>query len=346
MPPQEVEVAPGRILIKASEGVDLVGGFAALLPHSPQMAALNSEAEAFEARPLFPQYRREAMLVLEDRALRGLAAPSLELRAKMADLGRWIEISVDPAMDPVELARRYAALEEVELAEPDYLMRLVEGDAAADVSDSAPAGGQGYPEPLAPQWVPNDPDLGLQWGLDFIDAPEAWFLERGSPAQVIAIIDTGVDLDHPDLASKIWVNADELPGDGNGDGCPGVCAADDDGDGLIDEDGEGRQPGDPGYDPSYAADDDENGYIDDFNGWDWISFGEGFEDNDPQDDNGHGTHCAGIAAAATTDNGVGGAGACPDCTRDAAQGVSVVGHRGLFSDIAKAVDYAGATERR
>ena len=134
MPPQEVEVAPGRILIKAREGVDLVGGFAALLPHSPQMAALNSEAEAFEARPLFPQYRREAMLMLEDRALRGLAAPSLELRAKMADLGRWIEITVDPAMDPIELARRYAALEEVEQAEPDYLMRLVEGDATAEVS--------------------------------------------------------------------------------------------------------------------------------------------------------------------------------------------------------------------
>ena len=335
MPKQDIEVVPGRILIKAREGVALVGGFGTLLPHSPQMATLNSEAKAFEARPLFPHYGREAMLVLEDRALRGLAAPSVELRTKMADLGRWLEVSVDPNLDPVELAERYAALEEIEQAEPDYLMRLVEGDAAAVDTESGSTLG---PEPRAPQWVPNDPDLGLQWGLDYIDAPEAWFLETGSPAQVIAIIDTGVDLDHPDLASKIWVNADELPGDGNGDGCPGVCAGDDDGDGLIDEDGEGRQPGDPGYDPTFAADDDENGYIDDFNGWDWISFGEGFEDNEPQDDNGHGTHCAGIAAAAT-DNGVGGAGACPDCTVMPLKAFQSSG-TGAFSDIAKAVEYA------
>ena len=341
MPKQDIEVVPGRILIKAREGVALVGGFGTLLPHSPQMATLNSEAKAFEARPLFPHYGREALLVLEDRAFRGLAAPSVELRTKMADLGRWLEVSVDPNLDPVELAERYAALEEIEQAEPDYLMRLVEGDAAAVDTESGSTLG---PEPRAPQWVPNDPDLGLQWGLDYIDAPEAWFLETGSPAQVIAIIDTGVDLDHPDLASKIWVNADELPGDGNGDGCPGVCAGDDDGDGLIDEDGEGRQPGDPGYDPTFAADDDENGYIDDFNGWDWISFGEGFEDNEPQDDNGHGTHCAGIAAAAT-DNGVGGAGACPDCTVMPLKAFQSSGVA-AFSDIAKAIEYAwrnGAT---
>ena len=344
MPKQDIEVVPGRILIKARAGVDLVGGFEALLPHSPQMAALNSEAKAFEARPLFPHYGREAMIVLEDRAFRGLAASSVELRTKMAELGRWLEVSVDPNLDPVELAKRYAALEEIEQAEPDYLFRLVEDEAGEDQFKPNGAGPYGLPVTRAPQWVPNDPDLGLQWGLDFIDAPEAWFLERGSPSQVIAIIDTGVDLDHPDLASKIWVNADELPGDGNGDNCPGVCAVDDDGDGLVDEDGEGRQPGDPGYDPTFADDDDENGYIDDFSGWDWISNGEGFEDNDPQDDNGHGTHCAGIAAAAT-DNGVGGAGACPDCTVMPLKAFQSSG-TGAFSDIAKAIEYAwrnGAT---
>ena len=338
MPAQEVEVVPGRILIKARASVDLVGGFGTLVAHSSQMAALNSEAKAFEARPVFPQYSREALLELENRASRGLAAPSLELRSKMSELGSWVEVTVDPAMDPVELAKRYAALEEIEQAEPDYLFRLVEGRAGEDEYEAGRGSAYALPVVRAPQWVPNDPDLGLQWGLDFIDAPEAWFLERGSPSQVIAIIDTGVDLDHPDLASKIWTNADELLGDGNGDNCPGVCGIDEDGDGLIDEDGEGRQPADPGYDPAFADDDDENGYIDDFNGWDWISNGEGYEDNDPQDDNGHGTHCAGIAAAAT-DNGVGGAGACPECTIMPLKAFQSSG-TGAFSDIAKAVEYA------
>jgi subtilisin family serine protease len=91
----------------------------------------------------------------------------------------------------------------------------------------------------------------------------------GSPDTVIAVIDSGVDLTHPDLAPSLWVNADEVPGNG--------------------------------------LDDDLNGYPDDVWGWD-------FEEDDPvpQDLDGHGTHVAGIIAAAAN-NGVGGAGVCPGC---------------------------------
>ncbi len=55
-------------------------------------------------------------------------------------------------------------------------------------------------------------------------------------------------------------------GDANSDDCPGDCGVDDDGDGLIDEDGFGKEKGDPLYDPSFRDDDDENGYIDDIVG--------------------------------------------------------------------------------
>ena len=61
--------------------------------------------------------------------------------------------------------------------------------------------------------------------------PEAWDLEKGGSSVTIGIMDTGVDTGHPDLASKIWVNPGEIPGNG--------------------------------------LDDDHDGYVDDVNGWDF-----------------------------------------------------------------------------
>ena len=94
--------------------------------------------------------------------------------------------------------------------------------------------------------TPNDADLGQLWGLHNtgqnvngtsgtidadIDAPEAWDVTTGSSAVVVAVIDSGVDINHPDLAANIWVNPGETPGNG--------------------------------------IDDDANGYVDDVNGWDF-----------------------------------------------------------------------------
>ncbi|NIN53203.1 MAG: S8 family serine peptidase [Nitrososphaeria archaeon] len=114
--------------------------------------------------------------------------------------------------------------------------------------------------------TPNDIEWRENWGLDKIGAPFAWNETTGSRSVVIAIIDTGVDLDHPDLSDNIWINVDE------------------------DLDGE---------------DNDGNGFVDDICGWDFVDTYEdvwpgedGTErDNDPMDFHGHGTHCAGIAAA-------------------------------------------------
>lgn len=113
---------------------------------------------------------------------------------------------------------------------------------------------------------PNDAlyQSGEQWYLDEINAPSAWDSTTCDTTQVIAIIDSGVDWEHPDLDGNIWSNREEIPGNG--------------------------------------FDDDGNGYIDDIRGWDFTS-----NSNDPDDDNGHGTHVAGIAAA-ETDNYVGVAG--------------------------------------
>ena len=332
IPPQPVEWEPGRLLIQLAPAVDPLAAAASRGDLTSDLAALNARFGVYAARAVLPQYAPVALEAL-DRSAPGRQLPAGE-RALMDRLGRWVLLEVDAKVDVQAMVEAYEALDEVERAEPDYLARVVEGVPSS--GSAAPL--IGTAQGAAPDLTPNDPRLGEQWGLAAIDAPGAWEITQGSPTKVIAIIDTGVDLDHPDLAAKIWINSDEAPGDSNGDTCPGICSLDDDGDGLIDEDGAGTQKGEPGWDAAFAADDDENGYIDDFRGWDWIGAGEGFEDNDPQDDNGHGTHCAGIAAAATH-NFIGIAGACPLCTVMPLKAFQSSGSA-AYSDIALAIDYA------
>ena len=78
--------------------------------------------------------------------------------------------------------------------------------------------------------TPNDPSLPDEWGLDQpsdadIDAKTAWNTTTGSPSVTVAVIDSGIDLDHPDLAANIWTNPGEIAGNG----------IDDDGDGYVDD---------------------------------------------------------------------------------------------------------------
>ena len=123
-------------------------------------------------------------------------------------------------------------------------------------------------------YIPNDPLYFEQWYLDKIQVPQAWDLTRGGSADVtVAVLDTGVDIDHPDLKNNIWSNKDEIKGDG--------------------------------------IDNDHDGYIDDINGWDFINnvpnpkpkFDEAFDSNGIH----HGTLIAGIIAG-TGDNSAGTAG--------------------------------------
>ena len=114
--------------------------------------------------------------------------------------------------------------------------------------------------------VRSDPELPDQWALRG-DAPmgaaSAW-ARATAGAVTVAVVDTGVDLSHPDLAPNLWTNPGEIPGNG--------------------------------------IDDDADGYVDDVHGVDLLH-----GDGDPRDDNGHGTHVAGIVAA-RGENGIGVAG--------------------------------------
>ncbi len=72
-------------------------------------------------------------------------------------------------------------------------------------------------------WTPNDPGLSQQWAWDTIGAYSYWDTNQGSSSVVVAVVDTGVQLNHPDLSSKIvagydFVSGDSIPDDGNGHG--------------------------------------------------------------------------------------------------------------------------------
>ncbi|MEK6277257.1 MAG: S8 family serine peptidase [Actinomycetota bacterium] len=131
--------------------------------------------------------------------------------------------------------------------------------------------------------IPNDPLFGRQWGLQNtgqrllatggtpgadVAGPAAWDLSVGSASVVVADVDTGADLQHPDLAPNIWTN--------------------------------------PGEVPDNHVDDDGNGLVDDLHGWDWAE-ADHIPDDSRGDVQGHGTETASLIAA-DGNNGIGIAG--------------------------------------
>jgi len=150
------------------------------------------------------------------------------------------------------------ALPNVEYAEPNYYVYAIEGKQEAIAERHEVMTAR-----KGAAVIPNDPRFPEQWNLnqanDYdIDAPEAWNITTGSPDIIVGVIDTGIDYDHEDLQANIWHN----PGESGG----------------------GKE--------NNGIDDDGNGYKDDFRGWNFV-----FNNNDPRDDNDHGTFNAGVIGA-------------------------------------------------
>jgi len=141
---------------------------------------------------------------------------------KEAGLSRTYRINFEKEVEVEAICRKLVESFAVESAQPNYL-------AYASVE-------------------PNDPRFAQQWGCRVLKCPAGWDVETGHEEVIVAIVDSGVDLDHEDLAGKLLAGRN-----------------------FVD------YQGGP------------------FNGWEPIGDYSGRDDN-PDDDHGHGTHCAGIAA--------------------------------------------------
>ena len=198
-----------------------------------------------------------------------------------------------------EAVAKLAKLADVEYAEPNRIVYALgntesqagQSKALMDVQDQANGGGKNISY--------DDPLFGQQWGLQTMKLPQLWqqhIITQKRP--IIAILDTGVDIDHPGLNANIWTNTKESEG-------------------------------------AEDYDDDGNGFKDDLHGWDFVN-----QTGRIGDWNGHGTHCAGIAAA-VGGNGIGIVGANPDAL---IMPVTVMQSDGTgdVATIIKGIDYAVA----
>ena len=196
----------------------------------------------------------------------------MDIPARMDKVYR---LSIKKDVNIFEAIRKLQDIKEVEYAEPNYIVY-------SQVFDG----------------TPDDPMYSEQYGLKAINIEPLWKEKTLRDAPTIAILDTGVDINHPDLQDNIWTNKKEANG-------------------------------------SAGYDDDNNGFKDDIHGWNFVE-----EWAECTDNNGHGTHCAGIAAACGN-NGIGVIGANPDAKIMPVCVLRSDG-KGDMATIIRGVDYAVA----
>jgi hypothetical protein len=233
--------------------------------------------KAKEIRPLFKNFRQNRKwikyLQQKDETLltkkeKRILSRLRRVRKDMSvpDLNRIYRLKVDiqPGQSLKDVLKNYRDDPGVEYAELNYKVSVCRtpNDTLYRLQWPLNNTGQDYPDSGGFNPPPGTPDAD-------IDAPEAWDYSTGNSEIVVAVVDTGVDYDHRDLWTNMWVNQAELGG-------------------------------------TSGIDDDGNGYVDDIYGYDFIN-----NDSNPKDDNGHGTHCAGIIAAAGN-NGADITGVCWD----------------------------------
>lgn len=274
------DYVPGQVLFKLKDGQQARVRRAAGRVQSAGISSLDAVLKEFAVQDM-EQLLPEAKVAGTPRRAKAYNGDIIVER-DLTQLYR-VVLPEEKADKTFEMIEQLKALDEVEYAEPNYKVYIMADDnIAADYS--------------------SNPMVNEQWYLDAYGVKELWnkpIINKTRP--VIAIIDTGVDITHPDLKDNIWTNQAEA--DGQDD-----------------------------------YDNDRNGFKNDIHGWDFIN-----NTGKMRDYNKHGTHVAGIAAAAN--NGVGIVGANP---RALIMPITVLPSDGVGNiyTLIKGIDYAtqnGAT---
>jgi serine protease len=242
---------------------------------SRQMMAADSlalDSSQYDTTRLLAQFRTPA----QTSALIGTTIAGAKVTRQITSDG-WFELSIVEGNVPTAL-KNLQSRTDVLAATPDFRIYL-----DATPNDSS----------YASQWALENNGVGGVVDAD-IDAAQAWNYGTSSSV-VVAVIDTGIDYNHFDLAQNIWINSREIAGNG--------------------------------------VDDDRNGYTDDVRGWNFVS-----RNNNPMDDNGHGTHVAGTIGA-VGNNGAGVSGIVWNIKMMALKFLAADGS-GALSDAVAAIDYA------
>jgi thermitase len=174
-------------------------------------AAAQETVPAGDPASIGPEYVPEQLLIRFQPSVSGPRADQILAERGASRLGRVRALDIHllhlpPHLSVERAAEVFSRLPEVAFAEPNYILHLVQVD---------------------------DPGLGNQWAPQAIEAPAAWGTTTGDPSVTIAVVDTGIDYLHSELASNVWANPEEIGGN--------------------------------------SLDDDGNGYIDDVHGWDFAN---------------------------------------------------------------------------
>jgi subtilisin family serine protease len=244
------QYVPGEVIVKLKDGT--AGRISALSQslgllredlylqmHQATLSRLEKQYGMRLDRPVFRRLHRLQNVRNRDRGRKTLSAAPSQQASKWSLLPYYV-LKTDRRV--LALCAELNADPDVDYAQPNYTHHICR--------------------------TPNDPDFPDQYAHQLIQMEDAWEIETGSRDVVVAVIDTGVDVNHPDLRGNIWVNEDEIP------------------DNEIDDDG--------------------NGYVDDVHGWNFgddnnevtpIASSSSIES--------HGTQVAGvIAAVGDNDEGV------------------------------------------